>query len=323
MKQEIIHTALQNLLNTTGIISHWKKKRGLQDGNITFSINGIQYSFEALLKRDLRRYQLYELNEKHQQNPNLLIVSDHLFPQIKKELREKGIAYLEMNGNLYLQTEKVFCLIDGNKKVQIPKHKANRAFTKTGLKVVFHFLLDKNLIKETQRTIAEKTGVGLGSIPQVIEGLKQAGYLIPYDKKTYIWENRKALFDRWVEEYITILRPHLYQENYTLKGKWKKLKLKPTSLWGGEPAADLLSNYLRPEQFVFYTIESKIDLIKNYKLVPKKEGEVEVLHMFWNNNQKQQTAPALLIYAELKRTGGKRNLETASILYEKYVQPEL
>lgn len=323
MKQELIHTALQNLLNNTGIISHWKKKKGSQDGNVTFNINGIHCSFEAFLKRDLRTYQLYELNEKHQKKSNLLLVTDHLFPKIKKQLREKGIAYLEMNGNLYLQTKQIFCLIDGNKKTQIPKNRTNRAFTKTGLKVVFYFLLDKNLIKETQRTIAEKTGVSLGTIPQVIAGLKKAGYLIPYDKKTYAWENRKELFDRWVEEYITILRPQLYQENYTLKSNWEKLKLKPTSLWGGEPAADLLSNYLRPEQLVLYTTESKIDLIKNYKLVPKKEGEVEVLHMFWNNNQKQQTAPALLIYAELKRTGGKRNLETASILYEKHIQSKL
>jgi hypothetical protein len=56
--------------------------------------------------------------------------------------------------------------------------------------------------------------------------------------------------------------------------------------------------------------------------MPDKNGEVEVLEMFWNNKT-DKTALPILIYADLITEGGKRNKETAEKIYNEYIKPNL
>ena len=207
----------------------------------------------------------------------------------------------------------------------IKKNTGNRAFTKTGLKVLFHLLCNKEDINLPQRQLAEKANVALGNIPQFIEGLKETGYLIPLKKGHYVWEKRKELLERWINEYDTVLKPKLSKERYTtFQGNFRDIRFNHAlTVWGGEPAADMLTNYLRPEKFILYTKENRKDLMKNYRLIPKKDGEIEALAMFWNNPEKQMTAPPILVYADLLLEGGKRNLETAEIIFDEYIEPNL
>ncbi|WP_461533700.1 type IV toxin-antitoxin system AbiEi family antitoxin [Sinomicrobium sp.] len=323
MKQEIVHTALENLWDTAHIKAKWAPV-GPLDGETTFIINANRYTFVTTVKKELREHQLHHIIDHNSKFNNFLIIAEHIFPKIKRQLRELDIAYLETNGNIFLKKDHLYYLIDTNKKATIRKDKANRAFTKTGLKVVFHFLLDKELVNKTHREIAEYTRVGLGNIPQIINGLKETGYLLRLNKKTYTWDHRKELLDRWVNEYATELRPKIIKGTYKLPGNWKKLPLnKEVTVWGGEPAADILTNYLRPEKFILYTKENKTDIIRNYKLLPKVGGELELLDMFWEEHHTEGIAPPLLIYAELILAGGKRNNETAKLIYDEYIQPDL
>jgi len=321
MEREIIHTALDNLYQYTGINGQFIPDTDV-DGSLHLEIEGKEINLVIAVKKELRRHQLLQLdNYKHLYN-NFMVIAEHIFPQIKEELREMGIAYLEANGNLFIKNERIYLLIDTNKKATVIKETANRAFTKTGLKVLFHLLNDKQLVNKTQREIADTVGVGLGNIPQVINGLKETGYLIKYRKQEYVWENRKELLDRWINEYATELRPKLFKGKYTFKKDWKTLQLNTEhTVWGGEPAADRLTNYLRPEHFILYTNEKQNDLIRNYHIVPQTNGELDVLEIFWK--PKEDIAPPIIIYAELMLTGGKRNKETAEKIYNDYIQPIL
>ena len=94
------------------------------------------------------------------------------------------------------------------------------------------------------------------------------------------------------------------------------------TFWGGEPAADLLTNHLRPEKFLIYTRENRMELMKNYRLMPDKNGEIEVLGLFWKQED-GKTVPPLLVYVDLMLEGGKRNKETAEIIYNEYIKPNL
>lgn len=49
----------------------------------------------------------------------------------------------------------------------------SKAFTKTGLQVVFQLLLDETLVHRPYREIAAKTGVALGNVSNIIKGLRQ------------------------------------------------------------------------------------------------------------------------------------------------------
>jgi hypothetical protein len=322
MEKEIIHIALDNLRHNTGIEGFWKKT-ALLDGGLELTVNGQQYHFVVEIKQEVRAHQLGQIEDYFQRYGNLMLVANRIFPKIKEELRQKEIPYLEANGNIFLKKGKLFMFVDTQKPLQIEKNKGNRAFTKTGLKVLFYLLQHKEAINLTQRELAEKVRVGLGNIPQVIDGLKETGYLIPLNNKTYVWENRKALLERWIAQYATVLRPKLVKERYALKGQWQDLALdNHKTLWGGEPAADMLTNHLRPENFLIYTQEDRMDLIKNYQLMPVKNGEIEVLDMFWKQ-EKGETVPPLLVYADLMLEGGKRNKETAEKIYNEYIEPNL
>lgn len=322
MDQEIVSKAIENLQQITGIEALWKEN-GPLDGVVEFKVNGRKQNFTAEIKREVRTHQLRQIEEYKQQYDNLILIAYHIFPKIKTALREKGIPYLEANGNIFLQNDELFLFIDNQKPLDLGKGKGNRAFTKTGLKVLLYLLQNKEAINLTQRELAEKVNVGLGNIPQVIDGLKETGYLIPFNNKTYIWEKRKELLERWITEYATVLRPKLLKERYALKRDWQDLTFKnEKTVWGGEPAADILTNHLRPEKFLIYTCENRMDLIKNYMLMPDKNGEIEVLEMFWHGNN-GITAPPILVYADLLREGGKRNKETADKIYHEYIEPIL
>lgn len=323
MKEEILNTALANLKKSTAIKAKKGKRKSL-DGLIYLLIDNEEIELIAIVKRELRLHQLQAIKDYYKTNKNIIIVAENIFPKIKVQLREIGVAYLETNGNLFLKTNKKYILIDTNKKSKVKKERSNRAFTKTGLKVLFQFLIKPHLINKTYREIANEANVGLGSIPQIINGLKATNYLIEVENKNYIWNNQEELINRWINYYVTELRPKLIIGKYKIPKQWKDLKLnKAMSVWGGEPAGDILTNYLRPETFILYTKESKVNLIKNYKLMPKEDGELEILEMFWKKNDESITAPPLLVYAELMIVGGKRNEEIAKKILNEYIKPNL
>jgi len=322
MENEIIHIALENLRQNTAIDGFWGET-GPLDGVLDLTINGSIHNFTVEVKREVRAHQLRQIEDYFQRYDNLMVIANRIFPKIKEELRQKCIPYLEANGNIFLKKQGVYLYVDTAKAMNTEKNKGNRAFTKTGLKVLFYLLLHKEDINLTQRELAEKANVGLGNIPQVIEGLKETGFLQALNNKTYVWENRATLLDRWIAEYATVLRPKLLKEKYTLKGNWQDIALNNTNtFWGGEPAADLLTNHLRPEKLLIYTRENRMELIKNYRLMPDKNGEIEVLDLFWRQEE-GKTVPPLLVYADLMLEGGKRNKETAEKIYNEYIKPNL
>jgi hypothetical protein len=323
MKQEIINIALENLNKTTGIDAIWTLN-GPLDGITIFMINGNNYECITEIKRELRQHQIHRIEHYHKTNKNLLVVAERIFPKIKNQLRELGIAYLEANGNIFIKNNDFYLFVDANKPYKIRNEKSNRAFTKTGLKVLMQFLINPQLINKTHREIAEIANVGLGNIPQVIEGLKETGYIIALDKKNYIWENFRDLIHRWINDYAAELRPKTVKGKYRVPENWKSIHLnKEFTVWGGEPAADLLTKYLRPEKFLLHTKENNLNLIKNYKLIPDKEGNLEVLDMFWHNQKNTETAPPIIIYAELMIEGGKRNEEVAKLIYNEFIEPNI
>lgn len=322
MKVDIAQKALDALSQTVGIQAIFKEK-GPLDGVLKFDLNGLTYTFTVAIKNELRTHQLHHIEDYCHKYEHFLLIANRIFPNTKEELRHKEIPYLEATGNFYFKKEGLFLFVDTQKSIEVEKNKGNRAFTKTGLKVLFHLLQHKEAIHLSQRKLANLTSVALGNIPLVIDGLKETGYLIPLNKKAFVWENRKALLERWITEYATVLRPKLAKERYTLKRNWHEIKFHTAkTVWGGEPAADLLTHHLRPEKFLIYTKENRIALMKNYQLIPNKEGEIEVLEMFWNENE-GESAPPLLVYADLLLEGGKRNKETAEKIYHEYIEPYL
>ncbi len=331
MKEEyIVHTAIENLKKALGIEARWDGGRNDEfDGVLTIDIKGTRIAFNAEVKREVRNYQLEPFINKARYREPAILIANKIYPKIKEILREEGIAYLEANGNVYIREQDVLLWIDGNKTQKENKVKVKRAFTKTGIKVLFLYLLDQEWLNRPYREVAKKAGVALGTILPIREALTELGYLIKLDHKRVKLINKDELINKWVEAYEEVLKPNITLGRFKLHTNedydWRKLNFNYEELlWGGEPAADILTNHLNPENLTLYTNQKINDLITKYRLIPAKNGQITIYEKFWDLPQENMnTVPPLLVYADLINTGDSRCIETAKIIYNEYVGKDL
>lgn len=328
---DILNNAIHNLEKNVPINWDWKtidynKDKGV-DGELSIILNNQKKMFFVEIKKDVKNHQLFNILNYKNKFTHFLLVAEKLYPKVKKELRENRVNYLEGNGNVYINTDNLFLYIDTNEATKTLKEKGNRAFTKTGLKVIFHFLLKPKLINQTQREIAEVTNVALGNIPLIINGLLETNLIARLDKNEYVINNYEELLNKWITEFEQTLKPTLFKQRFRFQNKdkdWRTIPLNTDkTVWGGEPAGDIITNHLRPEKFILYTKETTKELILNYKLLPDDEGEIMVYDRFWNNNYNTNTAPKELVYTDLMITDDKRCKETAKLIFNEYIEPNL
>ena len=329
MKEDnIVETALENLNKYTGIPGHWRPKATqIFDGHLRLLIDNKYVTFVVEVKNELRALQLQQILKIANDYKPFMVVANRIFPTQKEELRKNHIAYLEANGNLFVDLDQKLIWIETQKPIPGLKDAANRAFTPAGLKVVFHFLLQESLINLPYREIAARTKTALGHINYVMQGLKEAGFLIPLTKNTFKLTRKKELFEKWIGAYHQKLKPALLIDTFQFVNKedafnWQGIKLKTgETFWGGEPAGDLLTQYLNPGEFTMYTTETKMNLIKNYKIMPAEKGNIKIYKKFWMAyNELINYVPEELVYADLIHNNDRRSQETAQKIYEEYLQ---
>jgi hypothetical protein len=132
-----------------------------------------------------------------------------------------------------------------------------------------------------------------------------------------------------VEAYPEQLRPKLGLGRFKADDPdwWKHVDITGyNACWGGEVAAAKLTRHLKPEKVIIYAPEPPGKLIIEQKLRKTTGGDIEILKSFWKFDHEFHAlgiAPPLLIYADLMVTGDDRNIETAEIIYDKYLaQPD-
>jgi len=281
----------------------------------------------AEYKNEPRLMHLPYLKARNREVGPLVLVAMHISTKVKEELRREKINYLDAARNLFLAVNSAFIFIDGQKKESLKEEVKNRAFTKTGLKVVFAFLKDPDIINFPYRVISEKIDVSLDTVHNVINGLKELGYIISGARKVLILINLKQLLQRWIQEYEIKLKPSLFLGNFRfLKNdegqNWDQIEFSDDETqWGGEPAGALITNHLRPAELTLYTIKKRVEVMKELKLLPDKNGSVKLYKKFWNDKgNKNAYVPDILVYADLLNHGDPRNLEIAERIYEQHLQ---
>jgi hypothetical protein len=293
------------------------------------TINNEKIGFYTEIKKELREHQLPILETAAQKKQPFILVAHYLRPKIKTELRKRNIGYLEKNGNIFINNKNWFILIDANKPIDVAKETGNRAFTKTGLKVVYLYLTEEKWLNEPQRKIAKKTGTGLGNISNVNHGLQKEKFLIKLNRTQKKLNNKQGLLDTWMKAYAITLQPAMKIGQFRFVDKnhfinYRKIKLDENTWWGGEPAGDILTDYLRPEELILYTTNTRVELMKRYKLIPDTNGDVRVYQAFWDTTeqQDQDTVHPLLVYVDLMNTGDNRCYETAQMIWKKHLAHE-
>ena len=265
-----------------------------------------------------------------------MLVADYVDPMMADRLRDLEIPYIDTVGNAYINEKPLYVLVKTTRAQANKEHnlqgllktqQQGRAFNPTGLKVVYAFMKNENLLNVPYREIAEKVDVALGTVGWVINDLKQGKFLIEIRPKKRRLKNKKQLLDKWVDAYLEKLRPKLFVGTYRVDNEywWQELDYRITEYdaqWGGEVAAAMLTGYLKPEEAIVYLPKHGGDkMFRDQRFRKDPVGNIHVFRAFWERDPGNQddildTVDPIIVYADLIGNGDVRNIETARILYQ-------
>ena len=135
--QNIADLALERLKVLTGVKGEYRPLPGNIDGEINFHFRDTMLHTFVETKKELKPYDIPGILKLAKDYPRLMIIAERIYPAQKQVLKEKGIAYLDIAGNIYLEQNGILLWLEGNRQPAPEKPTTNRAFTKTGLKAVF------------------------------------------------------------------------------------------------------------------------------------------------------------------------------------------
>jgi hypothetical protein len=261
-----------------------------------------------------------------------LLVTDYVTPPIADKLHERHIAFLDTAGNAYLERPPLLIWVKGQKPARKRIAPAiGRAFQPGGLQVLFALLCNQDHLNHPYRELAKMANVTHGTVGWVMADLHRLGYLqeIKGKRGTRRLFEPKRLLAAWTEAYGRTLRPRTLIDRFyvpTLQG-WQDWQVDQyDAMWGGEPAAAIMTEYLRPGELTIYADNVPAALAARRKFLltpaPGHTAIVEVRKRFWTfpgDPAHANLVPPVLVYADLLATGDARCIETAQLVYDGYI----
>jgi hypothetical protein len=262
-----------------------------------------------------------------------LLVADYVPPAIADKLKENNLPFIDAAGNAYVKQTDLLIWVKGNRRrvanaaAEFRQQYGARAFEPAGLKVLFAFLCDPQLVDRPFREIANKADVAHGTVGEVMAELPHANYVYDFGKGGggRKLKNADELLVKWAEAYARKLKPKLFIGRYTARdaGWWRNVD--PTKYgmaFGAEPAAAKITRHLKPAIITLYGDRAEPRLIVDHALRTDPKGDIEIAKRFWRvetDEDKKGLAPLPLIYADLLATGDPRCIETAGLIRDRYL----
>lgn len=273
------------------------------------------------------------ISKSENNSKKTIILTTQIYPKIAQALTESGLFFLDTFGNINIITGNIALMrIASSPKEKKEATKQNRLFAESGIKLIFGILQDDDLINKTYREIAMQTLISPASVTILIRELTGAGFLhIGKDGKKVINDKQKLL-DRWAIAYNEELKPKLFLGSYDSRAKNITTTFRQFApetfgaLWGGEAAAAIYTNYLKPAVLTLYATSQERKWMSALKLLPAKsnEAKIEVYRAFWSEQNSYylhapQLAHQILVYADLITSNDSRNIETANKLLNEHI----
>ncbi len=256
----------------------------------------------------------------------ILLVAPFITREVAERCRQLHLPFIDTAGNAYLEGPGLFVYVVGQPRPAERREGKFRALNPAGLRIAFAIACRPALLQTTYREIAARAGVALGTVGPVLKDLETRGYVRfrkGLDRKLL---DPQRMIEEWVTHYPVSLRPKLNPRRFQADAE----RLHQTDLarqnayWGGEPAAEKLTRYLKPAQFTIYAREPIGQLVAAARLRADVTGNVELLDTFWDfqaDKDFPDVVPPMLAYADLLATHDGRNAEAARMIYEQRIAP--
>ncbi|MDH6304122.1 hypothetical protein M2459_000834 [Parabacteroides sp. PF5-5] len=326
-KDALLEEIKDKLLENTGIVITYSDRKK-EHGRIVQIKNE---RFIVVVKPEITQgnkgivlQQLKDVSKKA--NLPVLLITKYIPSAIVKSFVEEGISYVDAAGNCNIQQHNLLLIIEGKKIERLPKTNQARAFQEAGIKLIYCLLANPDNINKSFRELSDLSQISLGSVSTIIQELVYSKFILKTKNKKVL-KNKTDLLKRWVIAYNDTLRPKLFIKKMSFINKseyqnWNYLNLSSISektRWGGECAANILTKSLTPAHYTIYTDEIWQSVGKSLKLMPDDNGKIEILRLFYNEEEGNTVSP-LLIYADLMGSGDSRNIETAEIILNNELQ---
>ena len=319
---DFIYNATNQFEQLTQFPANFTSKSKGYDATIT--INDISFIVEAKAEvRESNKGIVFSDLDKLRSKTTrpIILVARFIAQDLASELRNRSINYLDVAGNAFIKENDLFIFISGQKVQRLTKTNQTRAFQEAGIKLIFHLLRNPDNLQLSYRELAEISDIAIGSISNVMKELEEQNFILKTQSKR-ILKNKDKLLNRWIIAYNDVLRPKILKKRLRFStneqlANWNRLRIQDIediSLWGGEPAAAILTGQLQPEIFYLYTNTNWQIVAKKLKLIPDTNGEIEIYQKFWKKEDQYSNnliTPPLLVYADLVSSGYDRNIKIA------------
>lgn len=331
----ILQQAIASLLDSTGLkvsVSKVQSSRDKRHDAVIMIKEGKRTRYLAVevkgqVNSDTLGSAIVSVSKNNKAGDPTALVTRYINPSQAQKLRELGIEFFDTAGNAFLNEKGLYVFVSGRKShdSKLPVRSA-RAFNPTGSRLVFALLCHPGLENKPYRDLAKAAGISLGAVDWIMTDLKSLGHLADRGSRGRSLLNKKALLKRWVTAYPEQLRPKLLIGRYHKQSDrnwWENASLPAEAFWGGEVGARSLTRYLKPQTVTIYTESTLAKLQAQYGLRRDAKGEIELMRRFWKfdewEEKRLQVTPPLLVYADLVMTADDRNLETAEMIYDRYL----
>lgn len=302
------------------------------DATIELFADGRPYPYLVTIKQIDRVAMLHQVSQRFAEAPSpCLLVAPKISAELAEKCRELGVQFIDAHGNGYLHAPGLLVLVKGQRPSQGAAlsdrlGEGARAGGASAARLTFVLLCAPGLLNAPYRVLGQAAGVSLGAIGPIFNDLARRGF-INNTKDGRRFLEKQRLLDEWATTYPVKLRPKLAPRRFraTDRDWWKVVDIQRfDAVWGGEVAADKLTNFLKPEKITIYmdgaTMRQNLSkLVIQNKLRADPDGDIEVLEKFWElpmDKASPGSVPPLLAYADLIASMEPRNLEVATMIYQ-------
>ncbi|KDR33766.1 MULTISPECIES: type IV toxin-antitoxin system AbiEi family antitoxin [Caballeronia] len=306
--------------------------RGGYDAAIEFRVGGARFKRPVIVRENIDRFSaLSAFSASVAQNGGAkpALVTAHLSPDMIRACRDLNVDALDLAGNAsVIEGDGVVVIVSGRPRVAHGKARRSKTWTKSTLRVTAALLITPALLQRGYRDIAQHAGVSHGTVQNAVRALIDHRDVFERpDGAGLQIADKERLIDEWVTLYPRQLRESLLIGRYRAESNdwWRDVPGLPGQCqFGGEPAAAILTEYLKPATVTAYCADAAPrEWIKAARLRPDPAGNVEFLRapvaLAPVDGLPPNVVAPLIVYADLVASGDPRNLETARMLRERYL----